>query len=121
MEQTSGHGAYRCLPLLIANQAGWFVLCPTGLRAQWDGRPEADDARGAYRRCGSASGSGSDTALAAGAGLGRRYVPHPKTLSSRTAPLRPVCSRYRELPVPLTFLPGGRDEPPDLPRDHPRS
>jgi hypothetical protein len=45
MEQTKRHRAYRCLPLLIANQAGWFVLCPTGLRARWDGRPEADGVR----------------------------------------------------------------------------
>jgi len=42
MEQTGGRGAYRCLPLLIANQAGWFVLCPAGLRARWDGRPWLD-------------------------------------------------------------------------------
>ena len=34
--------AYRCLPLLIANQAGWDLLCPTGFRARWNGKQDLD-------------------------------------------------------------------------------
>jgi len=34
--------AYRCLPLLIANQAGWDLLCPTGFSARWNGKPDLD-------------------------------------------------------------------------------
>jgi hypothetical protein len=29
--------AYHCLPLVIANQWGWQVLCPTEVRVIWDG------------------------------------------------------------------------------------
>ena len=28
---------YRCLPLNIANQAGWEILCPVGFEVVWDG------------------------------------------------------------------------------------
>jgi hypothetical protein len=28
---------YRCLPLVIANQAGWWVPCPASFTAYWDG------------------------------------------------------------------------------------
>ncbi len=31
--------AYQCLPLVMANQWGWQVLCPTEVRATWDGTP----------------------------------------------------------------------------------
>lgn len=34
--------AYRCLPLLIANQAGWDLLSPTGFSVRWSGKPELD-------------------------------------------------------------------------------
>ncbi len=34
--------AYRCLPLLIANQAGWDLLCPTGFSARWNGKQAID-------------------------------------------------------------------------------
>lgn len=37
MDATGQHFANRCLPLLIANQAGWFVLSSHRLRASWDG------------------------------------------------------------------------------------
>jgi Family of unknown function (DUF6065) len=30
--------AYKCLPLVVANQWGWQVLCPTDVIATWDGR-----------------------------------------------------------------------------------
>jgi Family of unknown function (DUF6065) len=29
--------AYHCLPLVMANQWGWQVLCPTDVRVSWDG------------------------------------------------------------------------------------
>src|SRR5579885_1644744 len=32
----AGH-AYHCLPLVIANQWGWQILCPTDVRVSWDG------------------------------------------------------------------------------------
>jgi hypothetical protein len=31
--------AYHCLPLVIANQWGWQVLCPTDVTVTWDGTP----------------------------------------------------------------------------------
>jgi hypothetical protein len=31
--------AYHCLPLVIANQWGWQVLCPTDVTVTWDGSP----------------------------------------------------------------------------------
>jgi len=35
MDQTPNRFAYRCLPLVMANQAGWIVRCPIGFRARW--------------------------------------------------------------------------------------
>src|SRR5262245_31729687 len=37
--------AYQCLPMVVANQWGWQVLCPTDVVAAWDGRPEPDALR----------------------------------------------------------------------------
>ena len=31
--------AYKCLPLVIANQWGWQILCPTDVIATWNGDP----------------------------------------------------------------------------------
>jgi Family of unknown function (DUF6065) len=31
--------AYHCLPLVIANQWGWQILCPTDVAVTWDGNP----------------------------------------------------------------------------------
>jgi hypothetical protein len=31
--------SYKCLPLVIANQWGWQILCPTDVRVTWDGTP----------------------------------------------------------------------------------
>jgi hypothetical protein len=31
--------AYQCLPLVMANQWGWQILCPTDVRVTWDGTP----------------------------------------------------------------------------------
>jgi hypothetical protein len=32
--------AYKCLPLVVANQWGWQLLCPTDVVATWDGSAE---------------------------------------------------------------------------------
>src|SRR5438552_15632027 len=37
MEATDQRFANRCLPLLIANQAGWFLLSAHSLRVIWNG------------------------------------------------------------------------------------
>lgn len=37
MDATNEQFARRCLPLLIANQSGWWVLNSHGFRASWDG------------------------------------------------------------------------------------
>jgi hypothetical protein len=37
--------AYHCLPLVIANQWGWQVLCPTDVLVEWDGSPEPEGLR----------------------------------------------------------------------------
>ncbi len=37
MDETAGRGAYRCLPLNIANQAGWFLYGPASFTATWNG------------------------------------------------------------------------------------
>src|SRR5690606_37096116 len=39
MQNTRDAFANRCLPLLIANQAGWLVLLPHSVRVVWDGTP----------------------------------------------------------------------------------
>jgi len=42
MDDTEGF-AYRCLPLVIANQAGWVVRCPAGFEAVWNGGASLKD------------------------------------------------------------------------------
>lgn len=42
MNATPGRFAYRCLPLTMANHAGWAVLCPASFTVIWDGRPEPE-------------------------------------------------------------------------------
>lgn len=37
MENSPQRFAYRCLPLTVANTAGWELLCPMGFEAEWDG------------------------------------------------------------------------------------
>jgi len=37
MDATPSHHAYRCLPLTIANQTGWWVRNPVGFTAVWNG------------------------------------------------------------------------------------
>jgi len=43
MESSPNRFAYRCLPLVIANQAGWDLLNPTPFRAKWNGGPRPED------------------------------------------------------------------------------
>jgi hypothetical protein len=37
MDASHQRAPYRCLPLVIANQAGWFLPCPASFTAYWDG------------------------------------------------------------------------------------
>jgi hypothetical protein len=43
MDQTNLHFAYRCLPLNIANQCGWFITCPATFEVYWYGHPAKSD------------------------------------------------------------------------------
>lgn len=40
METPGGRFAKRCLPLMMANQAGWELLNPSGFTAIWEGRDD---------------------------------------------------------------------------------
>lgn len=42
MEQSYERSAYRCLPLLIANQAGWVIRNPATVRVRWTGGANLD-------------------------------------------------------------------------------
>lgn len=42
MDETPGRGAYRCLPLTVANQAGWLVRGPFSFSATWNGAVEPE-------------------------------------------------------------------------------
>jgi len=42
MDASPRRFAYRCLPMLIANQSGWHLLCPHRLVATWSGGAGAD-------------------------------------------------------------------------------
>lgn len=43
MERTRDRFAYRCLPLTIANQYGWDLLCPATFAAIWNGGDSLHD------------------------------------------------------------------------------
>ena len=43
MDATDQHFAYRCLPLAIANQAGWLIHNPASFNVWWDGGPHIDN------------------------------------------------------------------------------
>lgn len=45
MDGTRDRFAYRCLPLKIANEHGWWVLSGHTVLATWDGGPGADSVR----------------------------------------------------------------------------
>jgi hypothetical protein len=42
MDQTIHKIANRCLPLTMANQAGWIIRCPVRFKASWTGKVEAE-------------------------------------------------------------------------------
>jgi hypothetical protein len=42
MDATDVRFAYRCLPLTLANQLGWELLCPVSFSAVWDGSDGTD-------------------------------------------------------------------------------
>ena len=42
MDQSIRRSAYRCLPMAMANQAGWMVGCPATFKARWTAaKPDA--------------------------------------------------------------------------------
>jgi hypothetical protein len=43
MDAIRDHFAYRCLPLVLANQAGWMILNPVDFSAHWTGGPSRRD------------------------------------------------------------------------------
>lgn len=43
MDQSRDRFAYRCLPLVIANQGGWIIRCPISFSVRWNGGPELAD------------------------------------------------------------------------------
>ena len=43
MDNTQSRFAYRCLPLTIANQAGWMVCNPASFCTRWNGGPRVED------------------------------------------------------------------------------
>ncbi len=43
MDATPERFAYRCLPLNMANQHGWELLCPVDVAARWNGGSNTDD------------------------------------------------------------------------------
>ena len=45
MDDTQDRFAYRCLPLSMANQVGWDILCPATFTARWNGKNGLDAIR----------------------------------------------------------------------------
>jgi antitoxin (DNA-binding transcriptional repressor) of toxin-antitoxin stability system len=45
MTQHSHGFAYNCLPMVMANQSGWFILAPHGVNAEWNGGSAIHDLR----------------------------------------------------------------------------
>ena len=43
MDATDKGFAYHCLPMVMANQSGWFVLAPHSVTAEWNGGPAVTD------------------------------------------------------------------------------
>src|SRR5689334_6187667 len=48
MNETIARGANRCLPLLVANEAGWFLLNEQRFEAEWSGGPALSDVEVRY-------------------------------------------------------------------------
>jgi hypothetical protein len=45
MDETRDKYAYKCMPMTIANQSSWDVLCPYGAEIEWDGGDNLDSIR----------------------------------------------------------------------------
>jgi hypothetical protein len=45
MDRTDRRHAYRCLPLVIANQSGWVLRSPIAFSVRWNGGPRLKDLR----------------------------------------------------------------------------
>ena len=45
MDDADYRHPYRCLPLVMANQAGWIIPCPLRFTARWNGGPRPQDLR----------------------------------------------------------------------------
>lgn len=45
MDETPNRFAYRCLPMVLANQAGWIIPSPTRFTVRWNGGPRTQDLR----------------------------------------------------------------------------
>ena len=43
MDRSGNRFAYRCLPLVIANQAGWIIRCPVDFSVRWNGGTKISD------------------------------------------------------------------------------
>jgi hypothetical protein len=43
MDNTQQRYAYRCLPLTLANQAGWLICNPSSFCVRWNGGPGVED------------------------------------------------------------------------------
>lgn len=43
MDLTPARYAYRCLPMVVANQAGWFITAGAAVRARWNGGERKED------------------------------------------------------------------------------
>jgi hypothetical protein len=55
MDQSDQRFAYRCLPLTIANQAGWLLHSPATFTAWWDGGNFRDNVQLTFEASGSAA------------------------------------------------------------------
>ena len=50
MDATTQRFAYRCLPLVLANQAGWLIPCPASLTVRWNGGRRLRDTKIRFTR-----------------------------------------------------------------------
>lgn len=48
MDDTVDKYAYRCLPMSIVNQSSWDVLCPSSVKATWNGGTSVSDLKIEY-------------------------------------------------------------------------
>lgn len=45
MDEAPGRTPYRCLPMVMANQAGWVVRCPCNITATWNGKDHPENTK----------------------------------------------------------------------------